>query len=125
MARESFLLNRLRSFKFAFRGAWLLIRHEPSVQVQFTIAIVVTVAGFFFNISRTEWLFQCLSIGLVMGVEGVNTAIEKIADFIHPDYHIKIGLIKDVAAGAVTFTAISAAIMGIIIYAPYVQELFK
>lgn len=125
MAEEHFLLNRLRSFKFAFRGAWLLIRHEPSVQVQFTIALIVTLLGFLFQITQTEWLFQWLAIGLVMGVEGVNTAIEKIADFIHPDYHVKIGLIKDVSAGAVTFAAIAAAIMGFIIYVPYVMELFS
>ena len=124
MPKEHFLLNRLRSFRFAFRGAWLLIRHEPSVQVQFAIAVIVTIAGLLFDITRTEWLFQWLAIGLVMGVEGVNTAVEKIADFIHPDYHVKIGLIKDVSAGAVTFAAIAAAIMGFIIYVPYFIALF-
>ncbi len=124
MAEEQFLLNRLRSFRFAFRGAWLLLKHEPSVQVQFTIALIVTIAGFVFEITRTEWLFQWLAIGIVMGIEGINTAIEKTADFIHPDYHVKIGLIKDVSAGAVTFAAIAAAIMGCIIYIPYLIELF-
>ena len=55
---------------------------------------------------------------LVVAVEGLNTAIEKIADFIHPDYHKKIGVIKDVSAGAVTFAAVIAAIIGGIIYIP-------
>jgi diacylglycerol kinase (ATP) len=44
--------------------------------VQF-IGILVTIAGFYFNISATEWLFQTLAIGFVMSIEGLNTAVEK------------------------------------------------
>tara|TARA_R110002020_G_scaffold214380_4_gene421401 strand:- start:786 stop:1154 length:369 start_codon:yes stop_codon:yes gene_type:complete len=115
-----FITNRIKAFKYAFKGAYLLIRNEPSVQVQFIIAILVTGAGFFFNITSTEWVLQLLAIGLVISVEGLNTAVEKIADFIHPDFHNKIGIIKDVAAGAVAFAAIIAAIIGFIIYYPYI-----
>lgn len=78
----------------------------------------MTIAGFYFKINTTEWLFQVLAIGLIMSVEGLNTAIEKIADFIHPDYHERIGFIKDIAAGAVFFSAITAIIIGLIIYMP-------
>jgi diacylglycerol kinase (ATP) len=78
----------------------------------------MTIAGFYFNITKTEWLFQILSIGLVMSIEGLNTAVEKVADFIHPDYHERIGFIKDIAAGAVLFAAFTAIAIGIIIYAP-------
>ena len=61
---------------------------------------------------------QLLAIGLVMSVEGLNTAVEDIADFIHPDYHNKIGRIKDVAAGAVFISAVIAVIIAGIIYIP-------
>ena len=54
-----------------------------------------------------------------MAVEGANTAIEEIANFIHPDHHPKIGYIKDVAAGAVFFAAVIAIVIGCIIYIPY------
>ncbi|MNE58282.1 Prokaryotic diacylglycerol kinase [compost metagenome] len=53
-----------------------------------------------------------------MSIEGLNTAVEKIADFIHPNYHERIGFIKDIAAGAVFFAAITAIIIGLIIYLP-------
>jgi diacylglycerol kinase (ATP) len=53
-----------------------------------------------------------------MSIEGLNTAVEEIADFVHPDFHNKIGFIKDVAAGAVFFAAITAIIIGCIIYIP-------
>ncbi len=86
--------------------------------VQFSIAVVMTIAGFYFTITKTEWLFQILSIGLVMSIEGLNTAIEKVADFIHPNYHERIGFIKDIAAGAVLFAAFTAITIGLIIYIP-------
>jgi diacylglycerol kinase (ATP) len=61
---------------------------------------------------------QTLAIGLVLGIEGLNTAVEKVADFIHPDYHERIGFIKDIAAGAVFFAALTAIAVGCIIYLP-------
>ncbi|MGB7842434.1 MAG: diacylglycerol kinase family protein [Salinimicrobium sp.] len=115
-----FITGRLRGGGYAIKGAWLLLRHEPSIQVQFVISILVTIAGFYFDITATEWILQLLSIGLVMGTEGLNTAVENIADFVHPEFHTKIGLIKDVAAGAVFFAALIASIVGCIIYLPYI-----
>jgi len=110
--------GRLKSVSFAVKGAIKLITTEDSVKVQFWIAILMTIAGFYFNISAIEWLFQILSIGLVMSIEGLNTAVEKIADFIHPEYHERIGFIKDISAGAVFFAAITAIVIGLIIYVP-------
>ncbi|HEU4788489.1 MAG TPA: diacylglycerol kinase family protein [Flavobacterium sp.] len=110
--------GRLKSVKFAFLGAVKLITTEHSIMVQFSIGILMTIAGFYFHISTTEWLFQTMAIGLIMSVEGLNTAVEKIADFIHPNYHERIGFIKDIAAGAVFFAALTAIAIGLIIYIP-------
>lgn len=115
---NTFFTGRLKSMAFAFNGAIKLITTEHSIMVQFTIAIMVVVLGFYFKITSTEWLFQTLAIGLVMSVEGLNTAVEKISDFIHPEYHEKIGFIKDIAAGAVFFAALTAITIGLIIYIP-------
>ena len=116
--KESFLKNRLRGFGYATKGAWLLLKNEASIQAQAAIAVVMTVAGFYFDLSATEWILQIFAIGLVMSIEGLNTATEELADFIHPDFHNKIGYIKDVAAGAVFFAAIAAVIVGCLIYIP-------
>jgi len=118
--KESFIVNRLKSVGYAFKGAVLLLKTEASIKIQFTIAIIVTIAGFFFNISTSEWIIQLLAIGLVMSIEGINTAIEEIANFIHPEHHTKIGLIKDIAAGAVFIASIFATIIGLVIYVPKV-----
>lgn len=115
---NSFVSGRLKSVTYAFKGAVKLISTEHSIMVQFSIGILISILGFIMEISATEWMFQTLAIGLIMSVEGLNTAVEKIADFIHPSYSKRIGFIKDIAAGAVFFTAITAVIIGLIIYVP-------
>ena len=115
---ETLFTGRLKSVVFAFKGAVKLITTEHSVMVQSSLVVLMTVAGFYFEISATEWMFQILVFGLVLSIEGLNTAVEKIADFVHPDYHERIGFIKDIAAGAVFFAAMTAITIGAIIYIP-------
>ena len=103
---------------FALTGAIKLITTEHSVMVQSSIAVLMIIAGFYFEISRTDWMFQILAFGLVLGIEGLNTAVEKIADFIHPEFHERIGFIKDIAAGSVFFAAMTAIAIGLMIYLP-------
>ncbi|MEE3999458.1 diacylglycerol kinase family protein [Tenacibaculum sp. FZY0031] len=115
---DGFLKGRIRSIKFAAKGMWLLITTEDSIKAQLSFAIAATILGFYFNISATEWMAQTLAIGIVLVAEALNTAIEKVADFIHPDYHKKIGFIKDIAAGAPAFAAVISLIIAGIIYLP-------
>lgn len=115
---NSFVTGRFKSLGFAAKGAFKLITTEHSVMVQSSIAVLLIIAGFYYNISHEEWLIQTLATGLVLGIEGLNTAVEKVADFIHPSYHEKIGFIKDIAAGAVFFAAMTAIAVGCIIYIP-------
>ncbi len=118
MAEEPFLTNRLKSVGYALRGAWILLRTESSIQIQAVIAVAVTLAGFYFNISPMEWTVQLLAIGLVMGVEGANTAIEKLSDYVQPKHDPRIGRVKDISAGAVMFASLLASAVGLIIYIP-------
>ncbi|EDM43117.1 diacylglycerol kinase [unidentified eubacterium SCB49] len=116
--KKSFIATRIKGGYYAAKGAFLLLKNEASIQVQFVLAVLITAAGFYFKISNTEWMFQIFAIGLVMASEGLNTAAEEIANFVHPDFHDKIGYIKDIAAGAVFFAAIAAVLVGCIIYIP-------
>ena len=120
--KPSFILGRIKSIKYALKGAFRLISTEHSIITQIIFAILMTFLGVYVNISKTEWILQILSIGLVISIEGLNTAIESLADFIHPEYHKKIGIIKDIAAGSVFFAALTAIIIGCIIYVPYFIE---
>jgi len=119
--KDSFIKGRIRSLKFAFKGAYLLITTEHSIMVQFSTGILVTILGFVMHISPTEWMLQSLAVGMVLVAESLNTGIEKLCDFVHKDYHTKIGFIKDISAGAATFAAIIALIIGLLIYVPKFQ----
>ena len=120
---KRFVSGRIKSIGFAVKGAYKLVTSEHSVMVQFSIMILMIFAGFYFDISREEWMLQILAFGLVLAIEGLNTAVEKIADFIHPEFHNRIGFIKDIAAGSVLFAAFSAIAVAALIYVPKIFNL--
>ena len=122
--KDSFIVERIRSIKFSLRGIWFLISTESSIKAQLFIVLLILLAGFYFNISTIEWLIQTLAIGLVLVAESLNTGIEKLADFVHPGYHKKIGFIKDVSAGSSGIAAIISLIIAGIIYIPKIALLF-
>ncbi|MFM2265098.1 MAG: Undecaprenol kinase [Bacteroidota bacterium] len=120
---NSFFTGRFKSIGFAFKGCLKLITTEHSIMVQSFVGVVTIGLGFYFGISKEEWMFQTLALGLVLSIESLNTAAEKIADFIHPDYHERIGFIKDIAAGGVFFAAMAALSVWGIIYIPRLMAL--
>lgn len=122
--KDSFLVERLKSIKYSLNGIWYLIKTESSIKIQIFAALIITLAGFYFNISKTEWFAQTLIMSLVLVSESFNTVIEKLADFIHPNYHKKIGLIKDIGAGTVGIAAIMSLIIAGMIYLPKILQLF-
>lgn len=120
---KTYIGKHIKGGGYALKGAWLLLKNEASIQVQTGIGIFMTIVGFYVGISPTEWMLQTFAIGMVLSIEGLNTAVEEIADFIHPEFHKKIGFIKDIAAGAVFMAAMAAIIIGCIIYIPKLNSL--
>ena len=116
--QEPFLIHRYKSIGYAFKGMILLLKTESSIQVQFFVAIMLTIAGFYFEISSLEWIIQIFAIVLVMSVEALNTGLEKICDFVHEDFETRIGFIKDIAAGAVAIASLGAFVIVLILYLP-------
>ena len=113
------LNKRIKSFGYAFKGIASLIKKEHNAWIHCTAIVVVTLAGFYFDITPTEWCVVVICFGLVLSAEGFNTAIERLVDLVSPDYHPIAGDVKDVAAGAVLICAIAAAIVGMIVFIPY------
>lgn len=111
------------SFRAAFRGAYL-VSSERNMRFHLLASLAVIGAGLFFSISKTEWILLLLCIALVISLEAVNTAIELMMNFIHPEKHEAVRDIKDIAAAAVLIVAAIAAICGVIIFTPYVLNLF-
>lgn len=116
---DGFVKGRIKSLKYTLRGAFLLLKTEHSIMVQAMVCLGFVFLGLYFGISREEWMMQILAIGLVLGAESLNTAIEKLCDFVHPEYHTKIGFIKDISSGAMTFAVGASAIIAVLIYYPY------
>ena len=77
-----FIKGRLKSFKYAFRGTYFLIKTEHSIMTQIFIFSLTILAGLMVGISKQDWINQTLAMGLVLGIEGMNTAVEKLSDFI-------------------------------------------
>lgn len=72
-----------------------------------------------------EWIAVTIVIGAVLAAEAVNSSIEALADLVSPEYNEAIKRTKDLAAGAVLWMAIAAAIVGFIIFIPKIMDLFK
>lgn len=116
--RNSTLRNRLNSFTYAFNGLRLLFSEEPNSRIHLVCTILVVFAGFFFQISRFEWLAVIASIGFVIAVEIINSAIEALCNHITPELNPNIKKVKDLAAAAVLVSAITACVIGAIIFLP-------
>ena len=110
--------KRLRSFKYAFAGLWLLLRYEHNARIHTIAAFTAIALSFYFNISAPEWIAVVFCIAAVLALEAANSAIEALADFVSPDKHESIKKTKDLAAAAVLLFAIAAAIIGAIIFVP-------
>lgn len=124
MKQEEFSWSkRLRSFRYAFHGMATLLRDEHNSRIHVAFMTAVTIAGFLFGITSAEWCIVLICFGMVLMAEAMNSAIEAIADLVMPERHPLIEKAKDVAAAGVLFTAISAAIAGLIIFIPYVWRL--
>jgi diacylglycerol kinase len=116
------IFTTMKAFLFrlynAFQGWLHFFRTEANGRIQAVIAVLVVAAGFLFKVSPQEWLWILLCIGLVTGLEMVNTAIETLANRLHPDRHPDIKIVKDVAAGAVLWAAVVSVIIGAVIFLP-------
>lgn len=116
--------KRMMSFKYAIEGIATAMRDQPNLVIQFCIAAIVLAAGYYFQISKAEWLIIALTIGFVITFELTNTAIEEIVDSFTDQVHPAAKKAKDIAAAAVLFAAITAVIVGIIIFLPYILAVF-
>jgi diacylglycerol kinase (ATP) len=108
----------IRSFGYAIRGIVMLVAWQANARIHALATVTVLALGFFFHIERWEWCAVVGVIGLVWAAEGLNTAIEALTDLVSPGAHPLAGRAKDIAAGAVLCAAISAVVIGLIVFAP-------
>ena len=107
----------LKGFVYAWRGVAAGARGR-NFRVMLVVAAAVVFMGLNWEISPTEWALVTLAMGLVLGLELINTAGEKLVDILSPDHDPRYGLVKDILAAAVLIAALAAAVVGIIIFWP-------
>ncbi len=113
---------RANSLKHALRGIRLFFKTQHNAWIQLAIAIVALFAGFFFSITKAEWIAVIFAIIIVFIAEAFNTAIEIDINLTSPEYHPYAKDTKDVAAGAVLLAVAGAGIIGIVVFLPYIKD---
>jgi diacylglycerol kinase (ATP) len=115
--------GRLKSFRHAFAGIAFMLRTQHNAWLHLAATIAVCALGAVLRISAQDWRWLVVAVTLVWIGEAVNTAFEHLCDVVSPQFHASVKLSKDIAAGAVLLTALGAAILGAMIFLPYLQNL--
>lgn len=114
--------GRVRSVRHGIVGILRMVRCQHNAWIHAAATLVVLAAAFLFRVSAADWCWIILAISIVWTAEALNTAFEFLADAASPEFYPLVRDAKDVAAGAVLLTAVAAAIIGIIIFWPYLQK---
>jgi diacylglycerol kinase (ATP) len=124
--RETFTFKaRIRSFRHAIHGIIDFFQTEHNALIHLFITVAVIGFGIWLSISSFEWIVIICMIGLVFMAELFNSAIEKLGDSITGEYNELIKKAKDYAAAGVIVAAITAAMVGLIIFIPVLIEKLK
>lgn len=119
MKKEPFSLRaRMASFRNAWNGLSVFVRQEHNAWIHLSMTVLVILAGVLFRISTYEWIAVVFAIGLVISAEAINSAIERLADVVQPNRDERIRDVKDICAGAVLVCAMTAFVIGLIVFLP-------
>jgi diacylglycerol kinase len=110
--------SRASSFGFAFEGLFSFFRNETNAWIHLASTVIVAALAVYCKLSPNEIICLVIVTGLVWVAELFNTAIERIMDFVSGERHPGIKIIKDLAAGAVLLSAVTAFVTGVIIFIP-------
>jgi diacylglycerol kinase len=113
-----FVTSRVRSFGYAFRGWWYVLRTQRNAWLHAVIAIVVFGLSMWVGLEPVEWAVIVLTTAIVFAAEFLNTAIEAVVDLASPHKHPLAKVGKDVGAGAVLISALAAVVIGALILGP-------
>ena len=113
----------VRSFAAAFAGLGYLLGHEANARIHLALAIIAVALGLWLGLTPTEWALLCALFGLVIGLEALNSAVERLADLVLPRPDPRVRAIKDLAAGGVLAAALAAAAAGLFLFGPRLLRL--
>ena len=111
-----------KSVKFAFKGISSIYKTEQNFRFQVFTSFFVIFLIIFFKVSLKEIIVLILMISFVLIMEIINSAFEKIADMFKPRIHVYAEIVKNIMAGAVLISSLTALVIGIIIFYPYILD---
>ena len=112
-----------RSVYFAIKGVGYVLQKERNARIHLGVAVITLMAGVFLGVSGSEMAAIFFAVIIVFLAEIFNTSLEKTLDIIEPNHHPQVAIIKDMVAGGVLVAAVGAAIIGVVIFAPYILGL--
>ena len=121
--RQKGIKKFLLSFTYPVKGLKYAYRNEQNLAVDVGMALIVIIFGFIFRIETWEWAVLVITVGIVLALELVNTAVEAVVDLVTEEYHPLAKVAKDTSAAAVFVFAIVAVVVGIIIFLPRIISL--
>lgn len=113
------------SFRAAFSGVKYALSLERHIRVHVTAAAAVIALAVILNVPLGHFLILLVVIGMVIALELVNTAIERVVDLVTKEFHPLAAKAKDTAAGAVLVVSIIAALIGVLVFYRPILNLFS
>ena len=114
----NFIQSRIRSFGYAFRGFWYVLRTQRNAWIDAVIATLVFFLSLWLRLDARDWAIIVLTTAMVFTAEFLNTAIEAVVDLASPQKHPLAKVGKDVGAAAVLIAALAAVLVGLLILGP-------
>ena len=108
-----------KSFKYALRGLYSVAKEEQSFRFQLVIASAVIILLILFPLATWERILMILMITAVLVLEVINSIFERISDALKPRLHPMVREVKDMMAGAVLLTSLTAAIVAVMVFSSY------
>ena len=115
------LIRFFKSFKYSIEGLKYAYKYEQSMLIHVIATICVLLANIFFQVSGIEWLITLLAIGMVLSAELIHSAIEAVVDLVTLEEHPLAKIAKDCSSAATFVLACMAAIIGLVVYIPYIM----
>jgi diacylglycerol kinase (ATP) len=114
-----------KSFHYALQGIHYALKTDQNLVIHFIIACFIILFSLLFKVTPFEMGILGVTILVMISAEMVNSAIEKMVDLITKEHRAEAKIAKDVGAGMVLLTSIGAAIIGLLIFIPYIVRLFR
>jgi diacylglycerol kinase (ATP) len=108
----------VESFNAAIEGFVYVFKSQRNMRIHFLMGLFAFLLGIILNFNYMELMMLCLTIAFVLFAEMFNTAIEYTVDLVvREEYHPLARIVKDIGAGAVLLSAMTAAVVAYILFA--------